>query len=78
MQLIFLEKQKDVKCDITITYHPKPEKDKEFEIAGLTYRNGTDNQNIAIYFLNIELERTDYMVYTRKGNRSLFSCRFHT
>ncbi|MDX1595770.1 MAG: hypothetical protein R3327_02400 [Nitrosopumilaceae archaeon] len=63
LQLISLDKQKEeLDCDITIRYEPKPEKDKEFEIAGVTYRNGLNNQDIVIYYLNIELERVDYTV----------------
>lgn len=61
-QPISLEKHDGtVDCDITIHYLPKPElKEEEFEIAGVTYRNGANNQDIVIYFLNIELERLDY------------------
>ena len=62
LQLISLEKQdKAIDCDITIHYLPKPElKEEEFEIAGVTYRNGLNNHDIIIYYLNIELERLDY------------------
>jgi len=61
LQLVSIEKQSEgLDCDITISYHPKPQKDKEFEIAGVTFRNGLNNQDIIIYYLNIELDRTDY------------------
>ena len=63
LQLISLEKQKEnLDCDITIKYEPKPEKEKEFQIAGVTYRNGMNDQDIVIFYLNIELERVDYTV----------------
>lgn len=63
LQFITLEKQKEnLDCDITIKYESKPDKEKEFEIAGVTYRNGLNNQDIVIFYLNIELERIDYTV----------------
>lgn len=68
LQLISLEKQNgNTNCDITIEFLPKPiDKSKEFEIAGTTFRNGLDDNKIIIYYLNIELERTQYTTPVNK------------
>ena len=60
-QLILIDKQnEELNCDITIQYLPKPEnKDEEFEVAGVTYGNGLDDQKIIIYYLLIEVKRVD-------------------
>jgi len=55
------KQNENLNCDISIQFLPKPEnKDEEFEIAGVTYRTGIDDQNIIIYYLNVELDRVDY------------------
>ena len=60
-QYVLIDKQyEELNCDITIQYLPKPEnKEEEFEVAGVTYRDGINNQNIVIYYLLVEIERVD-------------------
>lgn len=62
LQLIPLERQtSEIECDITIEFLPKPQyKEDEFQVAGYTINNKPNDADIVVYFLNVELERTDY------------------
>ena len=62
LQLIPLEKQtEDIKCDITIQFLPKPQnKEDEFKMAGYTINNDSNDSDVVIFFLNVEVKRVDY------------------